>query len=426
MLRSLSKNIGALFRNSFVRNVSILTGGTVTGQAITVLTLPIITRLYSPSAFSLLAVYIALVAVFSVVGCLRYNAAIPLPEDDNDGMNVLVISLLAATGVSFVLTILVLLAPRELAALVRQPELEPLLWMVPFSVWASSLYTGLQYWASRKKRFGLIAKTRISRSVGGVGGQLGLGYLGSGAFGLLLGQTLNNSLGVFGLARSTMREDRAAIQQITLEGLFRNINKFKRYPIFSVPEALCNTAGLQVPILIVASLAAGPEAGFILLAMRVLGLPIRLIGGSVGQVYLAEAGTKLRLGTLSSFTRRTMFTLAKLGAAPILLAGIVSPFAFAPIFGNEWARAGVLVAWMTPWFFLQFIVSPVSMVLNVVNRQELAFALQLIGLVIRVLAVLGAARFAPNMLAEVFAVTNAVFYGMYAFVILRIATVERG
>lgn len=409
-----------------MRNVSILTGGTGAGQIITVVTLPIITRLYSPEDFSLLAVYMALVAVFSVVGCLRYNIAIPLPEDDGQGMNVLVISLLAATGISLALAIPVLVAPDKLAAWLGQPELEPLLWMVPFSVWASSLYSGLQYWVSRKKRFGLITKTRISRTAGGASAQLGLGYLGSGAFGLLLGQTLNNSLGVFGLARSTLREDRAAIRMVSLDGLARNLEGFKRYPIYSVPEALCNTAGLQLPILIVASLAIGPEAGFILLAMRVLGLPVRLIGGSVGQVYLAEAGDRLRQGTFSSFTRNMMVTLAKVGSGPILLAGMVSPFAFAPVFGDEWAHAGVIVAWMTPWFFLQFVVSPVSMALNVVNRQELAFALQVMGLILRMLAVLGAARYAPSILAEVFAVTNAAFYAVYAFVVLRIAGSYKG
>ncbi|WP_386171438.1 lipopolysaccharide biosynthesis protein [Sulfitobacter pontiacus] len=410
-----------LFRRGFVRSVGILTGGTAIGQAITVLMLPIITRFYSPEDFSLLAVYMALVAVFSVVGCLRYNIAIPLPENDCQGINVLALSLLASTVISLILAIPMLLMASGFAALLGQPGLETLLWMVPVGVWASSMYTGLQYWASRKKRFGLITKTLITRSLGGVSAQLGLGYFGSGAFGLLLGQTLNNSLGVFGLARSTLREDRAAIRQVSLKEMARNLKKFRRYPIYSVPEALCNTAGLQVPILIIASLAVGPEAGFVLLSMRVLGLPIRLIGGSVGQVYLSEAGEKLRQGDLPSFTRRTMATLAKVGIVPILLAGLISPFVFGPVFGDEWARAGVIVAWMTPWFFLQFVVSPVSMVLNVVNRQELAFLLQVVGLLLRVIAVLGAARFAPSMQAEVFAVTSAGFYCLYAFVVLSVS-----
>lgn len=421
MLRRIRDRLYAPFQNGFVRNVGILTGGTVLGQAILVVALPFITRLYSPDDFSMLAVYMGLVAVFSTVACLRYNLAIPLPQDDADGMSILAISLATATAISILLVVPVLIAPGSVSRLLGQPELEPFLWMVPIGVLASSLYTGLQYWASRKKRFGIITRTRITRSAGGVGTQLGLGYTISGSIGLLIGQTVNNSLGVFALARSVWQNDRSTIREVRSGQILENLYVFRRYPIYSVPEALFNIAGLQVPILIIASLAIGPEAGFILLAMRVLGLPMSLIGGSVGQVYLAEAGQKMREGTFSSFTRKTIFTLAKVGAPPILIAGLISPFAFGPIFGDEWARAGVIVAWMTPWFVLQFIVSPVSTVLNVIDRQDLAVLLQIFGFATRVLAVLGAAQFAPNLLAEVFAVTSAVFYAVYAFVLLQVA-----
>lgn len=47
-------------KNRFARSVSILAGGTAAGQAIVVLASPLLTRLYSPEDFGLLAVYAAL------------------------------------------------------------------------------------------------------------------------------------------------------------------------------------------------------------------------------------------------------------------------------------------------------------------------------------------------------------------------------
>nr|WP_275116090.1 lipopolysaccharide biosynthesis protein [Aliiroseovarius subalbicans] len=408
------------FRHGFVRDVGILTGGTVAAQAIAVLALPILTRLYAPDDFSLFAVYLALVSIFSTIGCLRYNIAVPLPKEDTDGMNVLVVSLLSATGVSMILALPVLIAPRSVAELLGLTDLAPLLWLVPISVWAASIYTGLQYWASRKKQFGLITKTRITRSAGGVGAQLSLGAFGSGGLGLLFGQTLNNSLGIVGLARSILRRDQTALRAVNREGLRRNARTYRRFPLFSVPEALFNTAGLQVPIMIIAAIAAGPEAGFVLLAMRVMGLPMALIGSSVAQVFLTEAPQELNKGRLGDFTRKTMKRLLGIGAAPLCLVGAVSPFLFAPLFGDEWGRAGVLVAWMTPWFILQFVASPVSMALHVTGQQFVAMFLQAFGLVSRVGAVLCAMAYAPDYIAEIYALSGAVFYGVYLWIVIRV------
>ena len=146
-----------------------------------------------------------------------------------------------------------------------------------------------------------------------------------------------------------------------------------------------------------------------------------LIGSSVAQVYLAEAPERLRAGTLGRFTRRTMMALLKAGGPPLLLVGAASPFLFGPIFGAEWSRAGVLVAWMTPWFILQFVASPVSVVLHVTGHLGIAMILQAAGLALRVGGVLGAMVWAPDWIVESYAVSGAVFYGVYLWIVIRVA-----
>ena len=417
MLKGARSGLTLLPRNGLARNIGILTGGTAAAQAVTVLALPLLTRLYTPADFGLLASYMALVSVASVIGCLRYNIAIPLPETDADGAALLMASLLASTAIGLLAALPVLAMPGQVAAVLGQPALAAMLWMVPVSIWAASLYNALQYWASRRKRFAQVARTRVERSVGGTAVQVGLGWAGTGAFGLLLGQTANNALGTLSLARAAWREDREPLRSIDVARLRRVAATYRRFPLFSVPETLFNTAGVQVPILIIAALAAPSDAGLLFLAMRVMGLPMGLVGTSVAQVYLAEAPARLRAGTLTAFTDRTMRALLKVGAAPLILVGIAAPFAFPILFGAEWARAGALVAWMTPWFVLQFVASPISVVLHVTNRLGAALALQLAGLALRLAAVLGAFVLTPDLVMEVYAVSGAVFYLLYLGVI---------
>lgn len=406
---------------SFARSVGVLTGGTAFAQGLALLALPLLTRLYSPEDFALLAVYVAIIGIATVVSCLRYNIAIPLPDDDADGMALLAVSLVATSLISALLAMPVLFAPAQTAAVLGQPGLATYLWMIPLGVFFASAYNALQYWASRRKRFSAVARTRMTQAIGSVTVQAGFGVAQVTPFGLLFGSMMAQGLGMGRLLRTMISRDREIAGCLSRNRFLKNLYDYKRYPTYSVPEALFNTAGVQLPVILIAA-AAAPEAGFLMLAMRAMGLPARLVGGSVAQVFIAEAPARLQDGTLVAFTRTTMRTLLRTGAPPLVAVGALSPLLFPLVFGAEWAPAGWLVAWMTPWFVLQFVASPVSMVLHVSGRVGLAMGLQAFGFLLRLCVVLSVSFVEPTWMAESYAVINGIFYLTYFAVIKLVLT----
>ena len=406
-------------KGRFARNVGMLTGGTAFAQGIAILATPILTRLYTPADFNPLAVYISTIGLTSVVACLRYNIAIPLPESDDEAINLLALSCLSNLVVALLIAIPTILSPEEVAGLLGYRAISPYLWMVPIGVFLAATYDALQYWATRNSLMALITRTRVTRALFGPGTQLAIGVAHHSPFGLIFGHMVYCGMGVIGLARSLLRDDRDNLRSISMTKVMTTAKKYIRFPLYSVPEALLNTAGVEAPVLIITAFAAGPEAAYLMLAMRVMGLPMGLIGSSVAQVFLAEAPQQLRDGTLSEFVRRTMWVLFKRGGPFIVLIGLSAPFAFPVAFGETWARAGVIVAWTTPWFMLQFIASPVSMLLNVLNRLRTAMFLQLLGAVMRIGSVALAAFAVPAYMAEIYALSGAVFYLTYVVVLLR-------
>lgn len=409
-----------LAHRPFLRNAAILSSGTAFAQAISILTLPLITRLYSPEDFSLLAVYMALIGIFAVVACLRLNIAIPLPEKNEDAINVFSLVILAACVISGLLMVLFMGAPELILSIIGQPQFEPYLWMVPIGVLLISIYTSIQYWFTRNKHFGDIARTKVARAVSKSGTQIGCGVLNPTPFGLLLGDLVYCGVGIAGLFRKMWRYDRGLFGLVTLRSLWSSLKEYRRFPYFSVPESLLNVAAIQVPVLMIAALAVQPEAGHLFLAMQVTALPMALIGASVAEVYLSDAGQKKREGILKPFTMNVMWRLLKLGAPMLLAVGIISPFVVPLIFGEDWTRAGMIIAWMTPWFILQFVASPVSMVLHVTNNQFSAMVLQAFGLILRVGTVLLAYLSFDAYMVELFALSGAAFYLVYIVTIIKI------
>ena len=408
-------------RASFARSVGVLAGGTAAAQAIGILVLPVVTRLYTPADFSVLAVYSAILGIAAGVACLRLDIAIPLPERDEDAANLLAVALLSCTVAALLSALMVWWFPDQIVGAVGQPGLRPFLWMIPLGIWLASAYSAVQFWATRKKRFTVIAKTRIRQTAGSTVAQLAGGVWGAfGPLGLLLGQLIGSGAGVIGLGRTAWRDDRNALRGIAWTEMRRIFRNYDRFPKYSTFEALANNGAIQLPVIIIAAVALGPEAGYLFLAMRAMAIPIGLVGGAVSQVYLSRAPEELRAGQLASFTLKAIAGLVRTGVGPLLFAGIVSPVAFPLVFGADWQRAGEMVAWMTPWFILQFLSSPVSMALHVTNNQRTALLLQLFGFVLRVGATWAATIFAVDYVFEIYAVTGFVFYGAYLIVVIRI------
>jgi O-antigen/teichoic acid export membrane protein len=225
----------------------------------------------------------------------------------------------------------------------------------------------------------------------------------------MLGNLLNASAGGFRLGIDALREDRTALAGVSRRGLAKAFAAYRRFPLYSAPEALVNMAGAQVPILIIAAFSPS-EAGFLLLAQQVMAAPMKLLGSSISQVYVSRAPEEFRAGRLADFTLSTMRKLIILGVGPLILAGVLAPILFPVVFGAEWSRAGEIVAWMVPWMALQFISSPVSLVMYVVGRQRAMLVLTTLGLIFRVGGVVTALQISTLGLVGGFVVGSVSYY----------------
>jgi O-antigen/teichoic acid export membrane protein len=78
-----------MLKNNFIKNILILATGTAFSQIIIFISLPIITRLYSVNEFGILSLFIAIVAIISLISSLRYESAIMLPKSEKNALSLL-------------------------------------------------------------------------------------------------------------------------------------------------------------------------------------------------------------------------------------------------------------------------------------------------------------------------------------------------
>lgn len=406
----------------FLRSVAMLVGGTAAAQVIWFAATPVLTRLYSAADFSVFGAFVALMSMWSIAACLGYDNAVVVPEADDDAASVLGLSLLLSAATALIgMAALLLIQETSGRALA---SLGGYAWMLPPVVFLASSFSAVQFWASRRKQFGSIARVRVAQATGGVATQVGMGLGSLSPFGLLAGQAVNFLLGVVLLGSRVIPEMRSVAASVGPRSLKAVAWRHRNFALMTTPALLANSAAVQVPVLIVASGGKAAEAGFLFLAMRVMQAPLATIGSAVSQVYYAESPRASREGRLAPLTQDVIKRLAQVGVGPLLFAGILGKPLFEIIFGAGWGRAGEIVAWMVPWLALQFLASPISMVLYALEKQRTDLLLQVFGMVVRIGPVLVAATFAPAWIPEVFALTGAVFYTVYLLVLRRIVGLE--
>lgn len=410
--------------SGFVRATAVLVSGTAGGHLITAAAMPLLSRLYDPAEFGVLAVVAGIVATVAVAACLRFDVALALPESDGDAFGLLVLSLLAAGLVAVLAGALVPVVSTWIAELTGKPAVASVAWLIPIGVFSSAAFSALQSWNIRERSFSRIARVRVGQSLAGAGTQLGMGVAGLGPAGLVVGYVMNTAVAVVYLGLRLVARAPELARGIGWSRVRRLAGQYRHFPVYSTWEALANSAAIQLPVILIAAVGTTAEAGFLMLAMYVMQAPMSLIGAAVGQVYLSQAPQSHREGRLASFTTEVMSRLAATGVGPLVAIGILAPSVFDLIFGAAWQRAGLLVAWMTPWFVFQFLSTPVSMALHVTGRQRMAMAMQLFALVARVSAVWLASVWWSGAVAEAYSISGAVVYATYFVLIVTAAGVS--
>lgn len=406
-------------QGGFLKAVSVLVGGTAFAQLIGFLCLPILTRLYTPEDYSVLAIYIAIVSIFSVVSCLRFEIAIPIAKSDFSAKKLLILSIYTNFLISIFLFITITLLHSYLLKFTFIAQLGNAIYLIPVGVLVAGMYSALQFWSIRKNNYSDIARSRMMQAISGNGSSILFGYTYQSFLGLLIGQIFNLSGGIFKLTLKAW-DDFKKLPKVEYSQLAETFIEYKQYPKYSSLEALANTASLQLPIVIIGFFLVGPEVGFLYLAMRILGIPMSLIGTSMGQVYVAQ-GSKIyeNQGDLYKFTLNILKKLFKITLTPFIVLGVLSPLILKYILGESWEQVGFYITLMTPWYFLHILTSPLSMSLHIIEKQKVALFLQIFNLFLRVLCLLGIFFYNKDIALEFYFFSGFIFYVIYLSIILR-------
>ena len=347
-------------KSDFSKNVLTLMTGTTVAQAIPIAISPILTRIYTPHDFGLLALFISIAFIFGSMANAKYEQVVMLPKKDEDAINIFALGFIINSILTLFLLFIVIFFNNYLTNILNNQEISFWLYFIPLTVFFIGLFNNLTYFNSRKKNYKDIARATIIKSLVLATIQLSIGFLKNGATGLITGQVLSQMFANMKLLKNIIR-DRAFFSKIKRVKIIALAKKYIDFPKFALPSNLANTLSQHLTSILISSFYSMATLGFYSLVQRVLGMPSSLIGRAIGQVFFQEATEERhQTGTIIKTFNATIKRLIIIALPSFtILFFIVEPL-FTFVFGEEWQIAGEYAKILMPYFFISFISSTVS------------------------------------------------------------------
>lgn len=354
---------------SWKRAVGVVAGAAI-AQLITLAGAPLLTRMYSPSAFGVLAFVTALAMLLGTAAPLRFDVAIPVPGTDTEALALHRLGNISACVLCAAAFCICLAAARPLSNLVP-PQAQPWLFLFPPTALALSVAQLNTQLAIRLRLYKAVARQNILRASLSLASQLALAGM-TDVLGLLVGLLVGPSTSALYVSNRCRR----IMPSRPVRGhLLPALRGFSKFPLLLAPAGLLNTAALQAPLLIMSYGYGMSTAGVLGLTQRLLTVPGLILGQSVAQVYVGEVSRLLRFdktGALRVFQKTSkLLTLAALIGIGFVLA--TSPF-LGPLLGREWHQVGDFARAICFFVAAQLVVSPVSQTIILLGRAGLQLA----------------------------------------------------
>jgi O-antigen/teichoic acid export membrane protein len=398
----------------FLQNVTTVASGNAIAQAISITASPILSRLYAPADFGILAIYLSVVPILTIIANMQYPIAIVLLKKEWEekvllGMIiriaglVLVALMTVALGIAFI-------GPARIGLQLVPTAILPVIALATF---ISAILEAFNYWNISTKAFSLISWTVVSGSISAALLSIAMGYFAAGWSGLVAGMILGGVVSLLVLLFY------GNLLPIVVESLKLSSNKNSSYkilkehsdfPKYRLPQALLTSLGQNLPAIILLAISGPAASGLFALAKRSLTTPINIISQSVRNVFYQKAASigNNRMLLFSATIRTTLF-LALIGIIPFGVTSVFGQAVFTFVFGAEWRLAGRYATWLSIMTYCEFCSAPSLSIIPVIGFQRQFLIYEIASIFMRItLLVVGAFYGGAFMAIAMFSLISAI------------------
>lgn len=423
MLKKL--NLIGYFRNisSSKKSVLSLIGGTTIAQIISLLFSPAITRLFTPEVFGDISVFSSVTSIIGVIICLRYELAIILPKEDNEGISVLKLCYIITGIITFIVFILLVSFREQLFLKMGVLDLEKYWYYIPIILFFNGIIQASNYWLIRKKKYSIISFNKVLpvlvlNVMSVVLGTIGYRNVSSRLFAIFISNIINIVI-VLHVILPDVYNSKKNSNEIRYKVVFI---RYKKFFVYDVWGALINNISWMIVPILMNIYYSSNMAGQYSIGMRIIQIPASIIGVSIYQVFIKDANEMLINKKLYEYCLKLIKKLFIFTSPMAIILIFWGKELFILIFGKEWEIAGIYSQILAPWSIVWFISSPISGIYTIAQKQNISLITSTLNLITRFFSLYLGKLFKNDQLGILlFSITGVLLNGLSIYLCLNIA-----
>lgn len=360
------KQLLAVFKK---RPVVMLSVSAIVAQCVNMATIPALSRIYSPSDFGVLGVFMTLTSSIALLGTLSCQTIMASQPDDEHVDRLLLASLFSNLIIAVCVTVLLLMVSMagiggDFLQIVGHYALA-----ITVAVVFQGGYTLLCGWAVRRQYFNDIAITRIFQAISAAVIGVVCGVVGLRPLGLLLAQIAKTGWGSNRLLIKYVRS--VDVKTISFSSIFTPIRDNKTIVVFGTMQSVINSAAFSAPIWLMSGIYNKEGAGHLSMAMQIMSLPMLIIGASISQDLLGRMSSTYHTNT--SMARIQWYSAAKklmYVFIVVLILALCMPLLIPYVLGDKWLETANMAMYIGIYTAVQIYVSPLSSIVYILKRQK--------------------------------------------------------
>lgn len=362
---------------SLTANFFSLASASLVVLLIQILFTPLLSRIYTPTAYGVFAVYSALLNSLITIGTLGMKGAVMLPKGKFSFLNLIRLNFVFIT-ITFLLNSVIMIAVGpEIVSLLQANQLRNVVFFIPLLATMASVIEILAGWHIKSGDFKTGPITRVVSNL--ISRAIGVGYgleISNIWHGLFYGDIISRcfSLCIF-LRKKFWRMIRILSVGFNRQKVKIVFFKYKDFLVYNFPSSVVASLAGQLPVYLTGICFGSQYVGYLGFAISLLYIPLNLIGNSMYTVFyqkVAQIGDE-NLPEIANLTRGVIDNLIHISFVPFVILIGFGDYIFGWVLGQDWIDSGNIARGLGLHYLMFLLYTAVSPVFNILKLQKKHF-----------------------------------------------------
>ncbi len=406
---------GSEFFNNFFK----LTSGIVLAQVLPILFYPVLSRIYTPSDFGLLATVSAIVPILSIISSGMYESAILVTKDKQEAANLVGLVLFRSSIFSIILILSVYFFSASFLAYLKDPGLEDWLIFTPLISFFTVIFNCYNEWCVRNKYFSHLAINKIFNTSAVTATKVIFGFTKMSSNGLVLGDIVGKFLSSLSSTYRAILLDKKYFSLISINQIIKISKIYSNFPKVLMADQIFNNLGGAIHIFFIGIYFNNDELGYVSMAMSLLTVPVTVISAAIKDVFRQKASEVYAIsGNCRNIYLRLLKPLVIFGFLFFGLLYFIIPTLLIKFLGPQWSKTATYSLILLPMFYSNFVSMSLGGILILSNKLIVSLYWQILTILLGALAfILGIFVFKDIVMSLVlFSFARTITYILYGII----------